>query len=169
MYDIVIPAVLLLLLLSGVFRRVPVYDAFLKGAKDGLGTAVTILPCLVAMLVAVAVLEASGAMESLLSAVSPAMRALGIPEGALPVMLMRPFSGSASLAMLEKTMATYGADSVEGRVASVMMGSSETIFYTASLYLAVAGVKKARHAIPSALVAWLVGSAVSAWVCGAIR
>lgn len=166
MHDLVIPAVLLLMLMSGMFRRVPVYDSFLRGAKDGLKTAWTILPCLVAMLIAVAVLEASGAMGTLLSALSPMLRALGIPEGALPVMLMRPFSGSASLAMLETTMETYGADSIEGRVAAVMMGSSETIFYTASLYLAAAGVKRARHAIPAALIAWVVGSVASAWVCG---
>lgn len=166
MHDLVIPAVLLLMLLSGLLCRVPVYDTFLGGAKDGLKTAVTILPCLVAMLVAVSVLEASGAMAALLSALSPIFSALGLPEGAMPVMLMRPFSGSASLALLEKTMAAYGPDSPEGRIASVMMGSTETIFYTASLYLAAAGVKKARHAIPAALIAWLVGGIVSAAVAG---
>jgi len=166
MHDLVVPAVLLLMLISGVFRRKPVYDAFLRGAKRGLDTAVTILPCLVAMLVAVAVLEASGAMGALLSALSPALRALGIPEGSLPVMLMRPFSGSASLALLEKTFVAYGPDSPDARAAAIMMGSSETIFYTASLYLAAANVKKARHAIPAALVAWFVGSVVSAAVAG---
>jgi len=166
MHDLVIPAVLLLMLMSGMLRRRPVYDAFLQGAKRGLDTAVAILPCLVAMLVAVAMLEASGAMDALLRALSPFLGALGIPEGSLPVMLMRPFSGSASLALLEKTFTTYGPDSRDARTAAVMMGSSETIFYTASLYLAAAKVKKARHAIPAALVAWFVGSIVSAAVVG---
>ncbi len=165
MSDLLIPLILLAMLLSGVVRRVPVYDTFLEGARNGLKTAVTILPCLAAILAAVALLTASGAMEALMSALSPVLRVLGVPEGALPVFLMRPFSGSASLAMLEQVLAAYGPDSVEGRVASTMMGSSETIFYTASLYVAAAGVKRTRHAIPAALLAWLAGGLASAWIC----
>lgn len=165
MPDLLIPAILLMMMLVGLIRRVKVYEVFLEGAQNGLRTAVTILPCLVAILAAVALLTASGAMDALLSALSPLLRALGVPEGALPVLLMRPFSGSASLAVLEKTLATYGPDSPEGRIASTMMGSSETIFYTASLYLAAAGVKRARHAVPAALLAWLAGGVASAWMC----
>ncbi len=165
MGDALIPLVLLAMLLCGVVRRVPMYDTFLEGAKSGLKTAVNILPCLAAILAAVALLTASGAMEALLSALSPVLTALGIPEGALPVLLMRPFSGSASLAVLEKTLTSYGPDSPEGRVASTMMGSSETIFYTASIYLAAAGVKRARHAVPAALLAWIAGGLASAWIC----
>lgn len=168
MGDLLIPAILLAMLLCGVARRVKVYETFLEGAKSGLKTAADILPCLAAVLAAVALLTASGAMEALLSVLSPMMRMLGVPEGALPVMLMRPFSGSASLAVLEQTLAAYGPDSPEGRVASTMMGSSETIFYTISLYLAAAGVKRARHAVPAALLAWLAGSLVAAWVCGVL-
>lgn len=166
MADLMIPAVLLLMLLCGLIQRVPVYDAFLTGVKSGLKTALNILPCLVAILMAMALLTASGAMEWLLGALSPALHALGVPEGSLPVLLMRPFSGSASLAMLEKTLQVYGPDSAEGLTASTMMGSSETIFYTLSLYLAAAGVKRSRHAVPAALLAWLAGGLASAWVCG---
>lgn len=165
MHDALIPAILLLMLLSGVVKRVPVYDAFLSGAKNGLQTAIEILPALAAMLAAVALLTASGAMETLLQAVAPLLKWLGVPEGALPVMLMRPFSGSATLALLEKTLATYGPDSHDARVASTMMGSSETIFYTVSLYLGAAGIKRAGHAVPAALVAWLIGGLASAWIC----
>lgn len=165
MSDLLIPALLMLILISGFVKRVPVYDAFLDGAKSGLATAIDILPALAAMLAAVALLTASGAMEALLKAAAPLLRLLGMPEGALPVMLMRPFSGSATLALLEKTLAAYGPDSHDARVASTMMGSSETIFYTVSLYLGAAGVKRARHAVPAALLAWLVGGLASAWIC----
>lgn len=165
MNDWVVPAILLLMLLCGLVRRVQVYDVFLEGARAGLRTAWDVLPCLTAMLAAVALLTASGAMEALLSGLAPALQRLGVPEGALPVLLIRPFSGSATMAMLENTLAIYGPDSPEGRTASVMMGSSETIFYTASLYLAAAGVRRARHAIPAALLAWLAGGLASAWLC----
>ncbi len=168
MADNLIPLILLVMLLTGLWRRVPVYDTFLEGARKGLSTAVTILPCLVAMLMAVALLGSSGAMEALFSLLRTPLRWLGIPEGTLPVLLMRPFSGSATLALLEKTLTSYGPDSPEGQIASTMMGSSETIFYTASIYLAAAGVKRARHAVPAALIAWIVGGLVSAWVCGVL-
>lgn len=163
MSDAVIPAILLMILLCGVIRRAPVYDAFLIGAKAGLKTAASILPCLCAMLLAVSLLSAAGALEALLVFCSPALRFLGVPEGALPVLLMRPFSGSAALAVLERTLAQYGADSAAGRCASVMMGSSETIFYTMTLYLGAAGVKRAPRALPAALLAWLAGGLASAW------
>ena len=166
MSDWIVPALLLMMLLAGLVKRVPVYDTFLSGAKSGLQTALDILPALCAMLAATALLTASGAMEALLIAISPLMKRLGVPEGAIPVMLMRPFSGSATLALLEKTLSTYGPDSRTGRVASTMMGSSETIFYTVSLYLGAAGIKRSRHAIPAALIAWLAGGLASAWLCG---
>ena len=165
MADWLAPAILLFMLLAGIVKRVPVYDTFLTGAKSGLQTAIDILPALCAMLAAIALLTASGAMEALLFAISPLMKRLGVPEGAVPVMLMRPFSGSATLALLEKTLTAYGPDSQTGRVASTMMGSSETIFYTVSLYLGAAGIKRARHAIPAALIAWLAGGLASAWLC----
>lgn len=166
MADWLVPIILLLILLAGIVKRVPMYDAFLSGAKSGLQTALDILPALSAMLAAIALLTSSGAMEALMKGASPLMKLLGVPEGALPVMLMRPFSGSATLALLEKTLQTYGPDSQEGRIASTMMGSSETIFYTVTLYLGAAGIKRARHAIPAALIAWLVGGLASAWLCG---
>jgi len=147
----------------GLIRRVPVYDTFITGAKKGLRTAVDILPTLVAMIVFMSMLVSSGALAALTRFCSPLLRLLGIPEGALPVMVIRPFSGSAALAMLEQTFQQYGVDSIEARTASAMMGSSETIFYTLPLYLAVAKVRKSRYAVPAALIAWFVGSVASAW------
>ena len=163
--DIVVPILILFILGFGLFKRVPVYETFLDGAKRGLRTALEILPCLVAMLTFVAMLVQSGALAALTRACAPLLTRLGIPEAVLPTLLIRPFSGSATLAMLEQTMAQFGPDSPEGRVASAMMGSSETIFYTLPLYLAAAKVRKSRYAVPAALITWLVGGVAAAWAC----
>ena len=157
--DWIVPALLLLAVLAGVFRRVPVYDAFLRGAREGLKTAWQVLPCLAAVLLAV------GALDALCAGLARPLAALGLPAGALPVMLLRPVSGSAALGMLESVLQAYGPDSETGRVASAMVGSSETILYTCSVYLAAAGVKKARHALPAALLAWLAGALAAAYFC----
>ena len=141
-------AMILGCLAAGVWRRVPVYDAFLEGAKEGLATARSILPALIAMLCAVRGFEASGLTEDLCRLCAPALRALRLPEETLPLMLLRPVSGSASLAALRAVLDQ----------ASVMMGSSETVFYTCGVYLSAAGVKKSRHTVPCALLAWLAGS-----------
>ncbi len=153
-----LPAMILACLAAGVWRRVPVYDAFLEGAKEGLATARNILPALIAMLCAVRGFEASGLTEDLCRLCAPALRALRLPEETLPLMLLRPVSGSASLAALRAVLDQCGPDSRAGLVASVMMGSSETVFYTCGVYLSAAGVKKSRHTVPCALLAWLAGS-----------
>ncbi|MDR1600168.1 MAG: spore maturation protein [Oscillospiraceae bacterium] len=163
MTDLVLPLFILGVVVYGLIRRVGVYDAFLEGATQGLRSAVNVLPCLVGMLSFIALLVRSGALGAFAGWCAPALRLLGIPEGALPVLMVRPFSGSAALAMLEETFRRYGPDSVEGRAASVMMGSSETIFYTLPLYFAAAKVRRSRYAIPAALIAWLVGGVAAAW------
>ena len=163
--DWIVPALLLLAVLAGVFRRVPVYDAFLRGAREGLKNAWQVLPCLAAVLLAVGLLTACGALDALCAGLARPLAALGLPAGALPVMLLRPVSGSAALGMLESVLQAYGPDSETGRVASAMVGSSETILYTCSVYLAAAGVKKARHALPAALLAWLAGALAAAYFC----
>ncbi|GHU78559.1 spore maturation protein B [Clostridia bacterium] len=165
MTDLVLPLFILGVIVYGLIRKVPVYDTFLEGAKRGLQSAVAVLPCLVGMLAFISLLVQSGALSAFAGWCSPALRMLGIPEGALPVLMIRPFSGSAALAMLEQTFARFGPDSLEGRSASVMVGSSETIFYTLPLYLAAAKVKRSRYAIPAALIAWLAGGIASAWAC----
>ena len=149
--------VVLMIIAFGLYKRVNVYDAFLKGAKSGLDTAVTILPSMAAMMLAVALLTDSRFMAALIGLLSPVFAFIGIDENAAPLMLMRPLSGSASLAILNSIFLTHGADSRAGMTASALMGSTETIFYTLSLYLAAAKVKKARHALPAALLAWLAG------------
>lgn len=163
MSDYAVPLLIVCVLLYGLLRRVACYDTFLDGAKRGLQSAIDIIPCLVAMLTFVTVLARSGALGVITGFLAPVFDRIGVPEGALGVFIVRPFSGSAALAMLESVFKTYGTDSVEGRVASVMVGSSETIFYTLPLYLAAAKVRKSRYAVPCALAAWLAGGVSSAW------
>ena len=149
---------MLLCLAAGLCRRVPVYDAFIEGAQEGLGTARRILPALIAMLCAIRAFSACGLMDALAGLLSPVFAPLGIPKETLPLMLMRPLSGSGALAMLREVFALYGPDSRIGLLASVMMGSSETVFYTCGVYLAAAGVKRSRYTVPCALLSWLAGS-----------
>ncbi len=153
-----LPLFVLLCLAVGVCRRTPVYDAFLEGAREGLGTAGRILPSLIAMLCAIRAFSACGLMDAVSGLLAPAAARVGIPGETLPLMLLRPLSGTASLALLKTVLETCGPDSRAGLVASVMMGSSETVFYTCGIYLAAAGVKNSRHTVPCALIAWLVGA-----------
>jgi len=136
-----------------------------EGAKEGLATAVRIMPYLVAMLAAVGVFRASGAMELLINVLSLITRQLGIPPELLPLALMRPMSGSASLGILAELLRTYGPDSFIGRTASTMMGSTETTFYTISIYLGSIGYKDARYILAAGLLADFTGFAVSLLIC----
>ena len=153
-----LPMFVLLCLGVGAWRRVPVYDRFVEGAREGLRTAAYIAPSLIAMLCAIRAFSACGLMDRLCGLCAPALEKVGIPRETLPLMLMRPLSGSASLAMLRTILTEYGPDSRVGLVASVMMGSSETVFYTCGLYLSAAGIRRSGHTVPCALLAWLAGS-----------
>jgi len=143
--------------LIGCVRRVNIYEAFTLGAKDGLETAVHILPYLAATLVAIHIMRDSGLLERLYDCLRPVMGFLGLTEGVTPLLLIRPFSGSAALAVLSDTLNQYGADSRTGLLASTMMGSGETVFYTCALYLGAAQVKDSRYIIPVSLIAWVIG------------
>ena len=157
-----IPGLLLGVSVLALGRRVDVYDALLEGGKRGLALVKTILPALVMLLTAVELLRASGALDALTRFLAPAAAWLGIPPETLPLVLVRPLSGSAALAVGADLMAAHGPDSLVGRTAAVMLGSSETTFYTVSVYFAAAGVKKTRCAIPAALIADLTGFAAAA-------
>lgn len=161
---LILPLFLLLCFGAGAYRRVPLYDAFLAGAREGLHTAVSILPSLIAMLCAIRAFSACGLLDALCGLLSPLADLFRLPPETLPLMLLRPLSGSASLAMLKSILHTWGPDSRAGLCACVMMGSSETVFYTCGVYLAAAGVKKSRHTVPCALLAWLAGSAAAGWL-----
>lgn len=144
-------------LLAGAWKRVPVYDRFVEGAREGIQTAVRILPALLVMLSCIKAMEESGLTAAFCGFLQPLTDKMGVPEDLVPLMVLRPLSGSASLAMLKEVMETHGPDSHIALLAGAMMGSSETVFYTLSVYLASAGVKKGRHILPCALTACLAG------------
>ena len=145
-----VPVFVSLVLVVGVSRRVQVFDEFLAGAGDGLRTCVRVLPALVALMTAVSMLRASGIIELLVEGIAPAAGLLGIPPEIIPLALLRPVSGSGALAMLENIYATYGADSLAGRVASVLQSSTETTFYTITVYYGAVGVRRKRHTLAAA-------------------
>lgn len=163
-----IPAVFLIILILGIYKQIKVYDIFIEGAREGLTTVIRLIPTLVGLMVAVAVFKASGALELLVSIFSPIASLLGIPPETMPLALMRPVSGSASLAIVAELVRTYGADSFIGRTASTMMGSTETIFYTLAVYFGSVGIKNIRFTLAAALLADLVSVTVSAWACSMI-
>ncbi len=162
MSALLLPVLIAGLLAFAAAKRVNVYDAFLRGAKTGLETALGVLPALTAVMIAVAVLRASGLMEMLRALLAPFMRALGLPDELAAMFVLRPVSGSAALAELSRVLADFGPDSAEGRVASVMMGSTETIFYTLSVYFGAVGLRRTRHALPAALLSCAAGAAAAA-------
>jgi len=163
-----IPLLLLLIPLLAAIRRVKVYEVFVEGAKDGFATAVRIIPYLVGMLVAIGMFRASGAMELLASALAPLTGLIGLPAEALPVALLRPLTGSGTLALASELMKTHGPDSFVGRLASVMYGSTETTFYVLAVYFGAVGVTRTRHAVAAGLIADAAGLLAALLVCHAL-
>ena len=158
----VIPALLATVAVWGMGRQVDVYSALTHGAEEGLRVMLHILPALVGLLTAVSMLRASGALDWFSSLCAPLLNAVGVPPQTTPMMLIRPVSGSGALAVASDLILTYGPDSYEGRVAAVMLGSTETTFYTVAVYFGSAGIVRTRHTIPAALAADLTGFLASA-------
>lgn len=156
-FNMLMPVMIAAIALYGMAKRVDVYDAVIHGAGDGLGVLYRIIPPLIALLTAVAMLRASGFLELCAQWLSPLLTALGIPPETVALLLVRPVSGSAALGVGADIIATYGPDSTVGRTAAVMMGSTETTFYTIAVYFGAANIKKTRYAIPAALCADFVG------------
>jgi len=152
-----IPLVLLLFLTWGFVKKVKVYEVFVEGAKEGFNVAVRIIPYLVAMLVAIGIFRASGAMELLTAVLSPLTNLIGMPAETLPMALMRPLSGSGSLGIMTELMKVHGPDSFIGILASTMYGSSETTFYVLAVYFGSVNIKNTRHAVPSGIIADVAG------------
>ena len=162
MIDYIVP---LILFLSSVFvlrKKENAYDLMLSGAKNGFQLLLSIAPALVILLTAVSMLRASGAVELISGFLSPVFRVFGIPPETALLVLIRPISGSAALAVGSELMAHYGVDSQVGRTVAVMLGSTETTFYTISVYFGAAGIKKTRYTLPAALIADLTGFIVAA-------
>ena len=153
--------ILAALALYGALRGVDVFAAMTEGIADGLRVLLRIFPAVAALLCAVYALRASGALDALTGLLAPALRLLGIPVETAPLVLLRPISGSGALAVAGDIMARYGPDSLAGRTAAVMLGSTETTFYVIAVYFGAAGVKKTRWAIPAALCADFTGFVLS--------
>ena len=159
-----LPALLIVLCaVYAALQGVDVFAGLLRGARQGLRIWLKILPSLVCLLPAVAMLRAAGAMDAFTSLLEPLLERLRIPADCAPLMLLRPVSGSAALAAGGELLERFGADSLTGRTAAVMLGSTETTFYVLSVYFGAAGVKKSRHAVPAALCADLTGFLAAAW------
>lgn len=148
-----VPVVVVLILLTAFARKVPVFSEFVAGAKEGAKSCVSILPSLVGLITAVTMFKASGALDMISAFLRPAVQWMGVPPEVIPLALLRPVSGSGSIALLENLIKTLGPDSFAGRMAAVMAGSTETTFYTITIYFGAVGIKKTRHALPAALCA----------------
>lgn len=151
--------------LLGVMRGVKVYDALVEGGKEGFEVALRIIPYLVAILTAVGMLRASGAVDILVAFLDPATRLIGMPAEALPMALLRPLTGSGAYAIVADIMRAEGPDSLTGQIVSTMMGSTETTFYILALYLGVVGIRYARHAVLVCLIADVAGMLAAVWAC----
>lgn len=167
MIDYVVPGLMLIASLLALWRKEDTYSLLLSGAADGLKLLVSIVPALILLLTAVTMLRASGAIEIISAVFAPVFRFFGIPPETAMLVLVRPISGSAALAVGADLMAQYGVDSLIGRTAAIMLGSTETTFYTISVYFGAAGIKKTRYCIPAALfadaVGFLMASATVRW------
>lgn len=163
-----IPVLLVAIPLIALIRKVKVYDVFVDGAKEGFGVAINIIPFLVGLLVAIGMFRASGAMDLLTSALRPVMAATGFPAELFPLAILRTLTGSGSLAFTTDLIKTYGPDSLIGRMAATMYGSSETTFYVLAVYFGAVSVKRTRHAVPAALIGDVVAAiatvAIVAWL-----
>ncbi|MGM9522405.1 MAG: spore maturation protein [Oscillospiraceae bacterium] len=159
----VVPVMIAGVVLAALFRGTDIFSVFVSGAKKGVGVVLRILPSLVSMLAAIYMLRASGLMDALSAAVSPVLKLLGIPPETCPLMLIRPLSGSGALAAGSDIIDLFGPDSLIGRTAAVMLGSTETTFYTISVYFGSLGIKNTRYAIPAALCADIAGFAAASF------
>ena len=163
MGEYIVPLILAVTAVAALHKKENAYDLLVDGARDGFKMLLTIAPSLIVLLSAVGMLRASGALEALSVALSPALEFLGIPAETVLLMLVRPISGSAALAIGAELITAHGADSLIGRTAAVMLGSTETTFYTISVYFGAWGIQKTRYAVPAALIADFVGFLTASW------
>ncbi len=160
-----IPVIILVFLSYGYSKKVKVYEVFVEGAKEGFDVGVKIIPYLVAMLVAIAMFRASGALDVLTYMLKPITDLIGMPSAVLPMALMRPLSGSGSIGVMTELMKTYGPDSLIGFMSSTMFGSTETTFYVVAVYFGAVNIRKTRYALPAGLLADAAGLITAVYIC----
>lgn len=160
-----IPIIILIIPLYAVFKKVKVYESFCEGAVEGFNTAIRIIPYLVAMLVAIGIFRKSGAMDVMVNLFQPITNLFGMPGEVLPLGVMRSLSGGGSNGLLTDILKNFGPDSLIGRIASTMTGSSETTFYVIAVYFGAIGVSKTRHAVAAGIIADVAGMLAAVWIC----
>jgi spore maturation protein B len=159
----VIPLMLVGFPLYGLYKRVPVFEAFVEGAKEGFSVAVRIIPYLVAILFAIGMFRASGAMDFMADALRPVLALVGFPAEVLPMAIIRPLTGSGSAGVVAEMIQVYGEDSLLVKMAAVMFGSTETTFYVVAVYFGAVNIKRTRHAVPAGLTADLAAMLFAVW------
>ncbi len=160
----VLPAIIVGFPLYGLYKRQPVYEHFVEGAKEGFQVAVRIIPYLVAILFAIGMFRASGAMDFLITVLDPVLALVGFPAEVLPMAIVRPLTGSGSAGIVVDMIAQYGEDSLFVKMAATMFGSTETTFYVIAVYFGAVNIKKTRHAVPAGLIADFAAMLVAVWV-----
>ncbi|MFC4302739.1 spore maturation protein [Cohnella boryungensis] len=160
-----IPVLIAFIPLYASFRKVPVYESFVDGAKDGFGTAISIIPHLVGMMTAISMFRASGAMDALIGWIKPFMESIGIPGDVLPLALLRPITGAGSLAFVTDLIKEQGPDSFAARIASTIQGSTDTTLYVLTVYFGAVGIRQARYALKVGLLSDLVGFFAAVAAC----
>lgn len=164
--DFIIPVTIVFIVVFGCLQKVDIYEVFLEGAKEGLHTVVEILPTLIGLVLAVEVMRAGGLLDIMVEMIRPFADVVGFPAELAPLSFVRLVSSSAATGLLTDIFANYGPDSYLGRVASVMMSCTETVFYTMSLYFLSVGIHKTRWTLPCALLANAVGIFAAVWLVG---
>ncbi|MBC2855017.1 spore maturation protein [Cetobacterium sp. 2A] len=164
-----IPVIILFITSYAFFvKKVKVYEVFCEGAKEGFTTAIKIIPFLVAMLVAIGIFRSSGSIDIITGFLNPVLSFIGMPGELFPMAIMRPLSGGGATGILNDLLTTYGPDSMIGRMASTMMGSTETTFYVLAVYFGAINIRKTRHALLAGLLADLAGILTTIWICNLI-
>ncbi|MCT4593649.1 MAG: spore maturation protein [Anaeromicrobium sp.] len=161
----IIPIIMTTILVHGLIKGVDIYEAFVEGAKEGVNTAIRIMPYLIGIFLAIGIFRTSGAMDFFIKITGFITDTFNIPKELTPLIIMRPISGSGALGVVKDIINTHGPDSFIGRVASTMMGSAETIFYTMAVYFGAIGIKKSRHTMWAALISHVAAVMASLWVC----
>lgn len=160
----IIPLLIVGFPLYGMVKKVPVYEEFVEGAKEGFSVAVTIIPYLVAILFAIAMFRASGAMDFLIEGLRPVLALIGMPAELIPMAIVRPLTGSGSAAIVLDMINQFGEDSIFVKMAATMFGSTETTFYVIAVYFGAVNIKKTRHAVPAGLIADFAALFASIWI-----
>lgn len=163
--NIAMPMIILLIILYGLIEKNKVFDTFIDGAKEGLEIVLSIFPTLIGLFVAIGALRSSGILDLIINFLTPILNIIKFPSEIMPLAMLRPISGSASIAVATDIMTKYGVDSTIGIMASTIMGSTETTLYTIAVYTSCVGIKKTRFVLAAALIADLVGMLVSVCVC----